>query len=121
MMKAQALHSFWSRYLKSYDENTVPDNASFPYITYMSASDSFDETLSLSASLYYKSTSWFDIENKTQEISHDIGMGGLLVPYAGGTLWIKRGTPFSQRSSDVTDDTIRRIIINIEVEYISAN
>jgi hypothetical protein len=31
-------------------------------------------------------------------------------------VWIYRGSPFSQRMSDV-DDTVRRIIINITVEY----
>ena len=35
MDKAQALHSFWSGFgLTAYDENTVPDGAQLPYITY---------------------------------------------------------------------------------------
>lgn len=44
MDRAQAIHSFWNSFgLKAYDENTVPDNAKLPYITYEVAVSSFDD------------------------------------------------------------------------------
>lgn len=121
MDSLKILHAFWSSFgLKAYDENTVPDNAieanSGKYITYNVSTAYFDETVTLSASLWYKSTSWAEITQKAAQIGSTIGLGGKIIPCDGGYLWIKRGIPFSQRMSD-EDDTIRRIYINIEVEY----
>lgn len=125
MDKAQALHNFWSSFnLTAYDESTVPTGADapdFPYITYNVVSDSFGTEVAAYASLWYKSSSWAAITAKADEISAAIGMGGKLVHFDGGALWIKRGTPFAQRMADGNDDTIRRIYINITLEYISAN
>ena len=42
MTKAAALHSFYSSFgLTAYEENSVPDDAEFPYITYNITTDSF--------------------------------------------------------------------------------
>lgn len=125
MDKSQALHSFWSSFgLTAYDESTVPtgENApDFPYITYNVVTDSFDTDVASYASLWYKDYSWADITAKADAVSAAIGMGGKLVPFNGGALWIKRGTPFAQRMADDSDDTIRRIYINTTMEYISEN
>lgn len=120
MDEFQALQSFWSSFgLKAYDENTVPDNAALPYITYNASKASYDESVLMSASLWYRSTSWADITAKAIEIDQKIGLSGKIVRYGKGFLWITRGTPFSQRMSD-EDPTIRRIYLNIMAEYISA-
>ena len=122
MDKEQALHKFWSGFgLTAYDENTVPDNAmsanNGKYLTYTAGLANFDEPVMLSASLWYKSEKdWSAITAKMYEINNHIGLGGKVVPFTGGALWIKRGVPFAQRMAD-EDDTIRRIYINIEVEY----
>ena len=43
MTAEQTLHSFWSSFgLTAYDENSVPDDAVLPYITYSVSYDSFD-------------------------------------------------------------------------------
>lgn len=117
MDKMQTLHSFWSGFgLKAYDENTVPDGAVLPYLTYSAASANFDEPVMVSSSLWYRSMSWLDISQKADEINDAIGVGGVTIPFDGGMLWIKRGTPFAQRMSD-EDDTIRRIYLNVEAEF----
>ena len=121
MEKEQALHSFWSGFtIPAYDENTVKETAALPYITYNVVTDSLGSNVAMSASLWYRSTSWTDITAKSNEIAASIGRDGRRIPYNGGVLWIKRGVPFAQRMSD-EDDTIRRIYINIEAEYISAD
>lgn len=122
MDSLQAIHSFWNSHgLKAYDENTVPDGAmtanNGKYLTYSVVKGYFGENTALSASLWYKSTSWAKITQKAAEIGQAIGYGGTLIPFDGGAIWIKRGTPFSQRMSD-EDDTIRRIYINIEAEFL---
>ena len=120
MDRMQTLQSFWSGFgLKAYDENTVPDGAVLPYLTYNVVVANFDEPVMMAASLWYKSTSWAAISQKALEINDAIGVGGVTVPFECGMLWIKRGKPFAQRVSD-TDDTIRRIYLNIEAEYIAS-
>ena len=128
MDKAQALHEFWSSFdIPAIDEQSAYDEGvleqlgiSYPYITYEAATDSFDNSLMLSADIWYNSTSWKDISWKALEIANDIGMGGKLVHYDGGAIWITRSTPFASRmTSDSTND-IRRIHININAEFLSA-
>lgn len=124
MTKPAALHNFWSRFLPSYDENTVPtgeDAPAFPYLTYNATSDSFEHPVPLHASLWYRSPSWVEIEEKAKEISEAIGLGGEILPVDGGYVWILRGSPFAQRMSEPEDDTIRRMYINISVEFLTAN
>lgn len=126
MDKEQALHSFWSGFgWAARDENTVPDDAMTRfgghYITYNVATAALNEPVPLSADLWAKDgTSWADITRKANEISQAISVGGKLIPFDGGYLWICRGVPFSQRIGD-TDDTVRRINLNIMAEFLSAD
>ena len=114
----QAIHSFWSSFgLTAYDENSVPDDAQMPYITYSVEYDSFDYSVSLSASLWYQTTSWTIPTAKAHEIRNYITLGGVTIPTDNGVIWIKRGSPFYQRMGDVERD-VKRIYFNIEAEYI---
>lgn len=123
--KEQVLHNFWSGFgIPAYDESTVPtgENApQFPYITYNVAVDSIGNEVALTASLWYRSSSWSAITQKFDEISNEIGYGGKLFGYDSGALWVKRGTPFGQRMADDSDDMIRRIYLNVDAEFISAD
>lgn len=119
MDKLQAYNSFWNSFgLKAYDETSVPDGAQIPYITYECAEDDFDNTLALTASVWYRSASWVETVNKTKQIENEIGRGGKLIPYTGGAVWIRKATPWAQRLGDESDDSIRRMILNLEVEFI---
>lgn len=118
MDRAQCLNNFWnSFYIQAYDSNTVPQNAAYPRITYEVSLSDFNAPVLLTASIWYNSTSWAQISQKADEIETAIGKGGITLPYDNGLLWIVKGTPFSQRMSD-EDPNIRRIVINIEAEYI---
>ena len=123
MNKWQALQSFWASFgLPAYDQATVPTGEhrpQLPYITYEASVDSFDSAIALSASLWYYGTSWGPVTTKLSEIETAISRGGTLRPCDGGALWIKPGAPFAQRMSD-PDDMIRRIVLNIEAEFITA-
>jgi len=125
MTKEAALYNFWSSFaLPAYEENSVfgletpPD---YPYITYEICTDSFDNTVSLTGSLWYRSTSWNAANAKKREISEFIGMGGLTAPIDGGQIWIRRGSPFAQNMGDDTDDMIKRVLLNIQVEFFTEN
>ena len=122
MDKAQALYTFWASFgLLAYDEQTVPDGAAYPYITYETSTDSLDNALPLTASLWYRSPSWAGIEQMAQHISETIGRGGVTVPYDGGALWITRRAPFAQRMSEPSDDMVRRMYISITAEFLGAD
>ena len=122
MTKAAAIYQFWSSFgLTAYEENTVPDNAVFPYITYQLVTDSFDREIPLSASLWYRSESWTAINAKTEEISQKISRGGKIIPCDGGAIWLKRGQPFAQNMGDESDDLIKRKYLNITAEFMTAD
>ena len=117
MDKTQAIYNFWSNFTwPAYDETAVPDKTPTPYITYNVVLDGFDHPVAMTASLWYKSTSWVDITLKCDEIQSALANGGKKIAYENGQLWIKPGNPFAQHMSD-TDTSIRRIVLNIEVEY----
>lgn len=102
--------------LPVYDENTVPDDASMPRITYSWAETELDVPTTLSASIWYLSKSWKDITQKAEQIYDAIGYGGITLPTNDGYLWVLRGSPFYQRVTD-TNDGVRRIALNITVEH----
>lgn len=121
MNKAQALNTFWNGFnIPAYDTSTVPDDAVMPYITYEVNTGSFGDQLSILANLWYRTSKWSDITQKADEIAEEITMGGKLVEYNGGALWIRRASPFAQRMTD-PDDEVRRIVLLTMVEYISAD
>lgn len=122
MTKAAAIYQFWSSFgLTAYEENTVPTDASFPYVTYQLITDSFDREIPLTASLWYRGESWTDINAKTEEISQTISRGGKIIACDGGAIWMKRGQPFAQNMGDESDDIIKRKYINITAEFMTAD
>lgn len=122
MTKAAAIYQFWNSFgLIAYEENTVPHDATFPYITYQLVTDSFDREIPLSASLWYRSESWTGINAKTEEISQKISRGGKVIPCDGGAIWLKRGQPFAQSMGDESDNLIKRKYLNITAEFMTAD
>ena len=122
MTKAAAIYQFWNSFgLTAYEENTVPTDAAFPYITYQLVTDSFDREIPLTASLWYRGESWTAINSKTEEISQTISRGGKIISCDGGAIWMKRGQPFAQNMRDESDDLIKRKYLNITAEFITTD
>ena len=122
MTKAAAIYQFWNSFgLTAYEENTVPDDADFPYITYQLVTDSFDREIPLTASIWYRSESWAGINAKKDEISQKISRGGKIIPCDCGAIWLKRGQPFAQSIGDESDDLIKRKYLNITAEFMTAD
>jgi hypothetical protein len=119
--KKQALNSFWSSFgLIAYDETSVPDIAEMPYLTYEVMVSNFGYPISMSANLWYRSTSWRDIVAKEKEISDYISRGGRYIDFDGGSIYIARAENWSTQMSDASDDMIRRILLNVNVEFIDS-
>lgn len=121
MTKAGAVYNFWNSFLTAYEENTVPTDAQFPYITYQLVTDSFGNEVQMTASIWYRSESWTAINLKTDEISEHIGYGGIMIPFDNGSIWLKCGSPFAQNMGDDNDSLIKRKYLNLTVEYLSEN
>lgn len=121
MTKGQAIQKFWESFkLPAYDETSVPDNAEFPYITYSVHTGSLDDLCITNASLWYRTYSWKEISEKTEEIAKAIvQMNPPSVKIDGGRLFITKGSPFAQRMRDENDDAIRRMLLNVNYEFLT--
>lgn len=124
MTKTQALQKFFSSFgLTAYQEDSVPsgeDAPGFPYLTYTVATDSIGNDVPLNMDLWYRGSSWSPANNKVDEISRSIG-SGVFLPCDGGSIWIKKGSPFAQSMGDPADDLIKRKYINLTAEYLTAD
>ena len=119
MNKIQTLNAFWNGFgLKAYDENSVPDDATLPYITYDVSVDDFGSPRLQNASLWYRSSSWSDITAKEQEIADFITRGGRMLKCDEGAIWIQKASPWAQRIGESSYDMIRRIILSVSVEFL---
>lgn len=118
MNREQAIIKFWRSFgLAAYDVGSVPEDAPFPRLTYNVAVDSFGNPVFGEMSLWYRSSVWEAIMEKSHEIEQAIGRGGICLSYDGGCVWLTRGTPWAQRVTD-EDDTLRRISHNVTYEFI---
>ena len=126
MNREQALDQFWNSFdVPAYDSTTVPDARDleemginpFPRITYEVSINEFGTPTTFYVSLWDKNTSWARITELSHEIEEKLSDGGYVVRYDGGVAWLKKGTPFMQRMGE-EDDSIRRIIMNVEIEYL---
>lgn len=124
MDKDIVIHRFWAGFgVPAYDENSVPDEQRnvFPRITYdIVQGDTFDQ-VAMSGSVWDRSTSWDGVYDVFNQINDSLSNGGVILPCDGGGLWIKKASPWAQRMGDESDDSVRRIFMNISVEFITNN
>lgn len=123
--KAATIYEFWNSFeISAYEENSVPtgeDAPEFPYITYQLVTDSLGNEVAMTASLWYRGSSWVEANAKAEEISQTIGRGGKVLKCDNGRIWIKRGTPFAQNMGDESDELIKRKYLNLTAEFITAD
>lgn len=127
----QALQKFWGSFeWPAYDEQTAfPEGymPAFPHITYESGDGDFGRVAFLVAHLWDKdagpySVNWAGIKKKVSEIKDYIGQGGVKINVDGGQIWIKIPDSMSFAmpiGADPDDPTIKRILLNVEVEFLS--
>lgn len=124
MNRAERLYAFFAGFgIPAYEASAVPsgdDAPDFPYLTYGLVLGSFGETVSMTVSIWYRSSSWVPALVKSEELYKAIGRSGIILPCDEGGILIQRGRPFAQTMGDPEDDMIRRVYVNISVEYITA-
>lgn len=123
MTKAAALYQFFSSFgMPAYTATSVPDDVTFPYLTYELITNAWDGgEVGLTVNLWFYTTSEAIPNAKAEELSEAIGLGGKILRCNGGYIWLKRGSPWCQSPSDDTSPTIKRRYINVTAEYLTKN
>lgn len=111
----QALFQFFSSFgIPAYEVNSVPDNnkddslpstIDLPYITFDQVDSDWRDPVSVSATVWYKSTSLSELFAKVDEIKKKVGEG-YSISVDGGVVYIYKDNPFSQ-VQDSGDDTVK--------------
>lgn len=123
MNKWQAQDDFWNGFgLTAFDENTVLEDLTMPYITYEAVASGIGATNVVSASIWYRSRSWKDIDAKADEIAATINAMPPAIQIDGGWMKVRipDNQPFAQRMEEPGDSNVRRILLNVEMEFLTA-
>lgn len=121
--KHEALYKFFAGFgIPAYSAGAVPSEPAFPYLTYSAATGDFmgGET-SIEVNLWYYTASEAHPDMKADEIGQAIGYGGKILPFDGGAIWLKRGSPWCQAvPTDGTNNMVKRRYINVDAEFFTA-
>ena len=119
MDKEQAYYNLWSSFgVPAYDENLVPEGASYPRITYQVLVDSIDGPVFPTATLWARSTSWTWLDAKLKEIS-DYVEDMLPLQINEGYMHVTKGTPWAQRTKDPSDSMVIGYRLNLGIEFLT--
>lgn len=115
--RAAAVYGFLSGFgIPAYASTSTPDQAAFPYLTYDLVLPEWGQgEMTMTVNLWYRGDSEAPANAKAEEIGQALGIGGVLVPFDDGALWLKKGSPFVQ-SMGGEDDKVKRRYINIDIE-----
>ena len=133
MNKQQAYNNFWAGFgVFAFEENSVPDDSvikqlieagaaesKYPYITYQVITDDLDHPIYPMASIYDRNSSWEKADKLANTISARIKEMGT-IKLDNGRMFINKGNPFSQHMDEEGDKAIRRIVLNLAVEFFTA-
>ena len=118
--KWSAQKVYWSSFgLPAYQENTVPDEKrdKYPYLTFQMVNGQLGGTLTASANLYYKSTSWSAI---IQEVNQMEKVVDRQIFVEGGIMKVRKPLAnFAQPASEQADKSIRRMLLTVEIEFLT--
>ena len=121
MDKEQALHQFWSSLgIAAYEENSVPDGATFPYVTYQKLSGRLEDALYPTGSIWTRNSSWAEADALKRQLEAKFEHGGIIYKLDNGRIYISQGSPFAQGMSDDVDKMVKRYVINLAVEFLTA-
>lgn len=119
MTRQAAIHQFFNGFMTAYAETEVPETAQLPYLTYEMQTGYFGEQVPITVNLWFYTTSEATPNAKAEEFGNLIGYGGIMLPYDGGAVWLRRGEPFCQSIRDDTDTKIKRRYINLTAEFMN--
>lgn len=122
MTPEAAVYTFLSSFgIPAYAASSVPDQATFPYLTYDLVLGEWGQPeVNMPVNVWYRTDSEALPNAKVREISQAIGMGGVTLPCDGGMLWVKKGSPWAQAVTvEGEDEKVKRRYVNINIEYLT--
>lgn len=132
MNKQQAYNAFWGGFgVFAFEENSIPDDkiieqlinagvapAKYPYIAYEVIVDDLGNAVYPSASLYDNSSSWERLDLLANTISSRIQAMNT-IKLDNGRMFITKGSPFAQHMGEGEGFDIKRIVLNLGVEFLT--
>lgn len=122
MTPEAAVYTFLSSFgIPAYAASSVPDQATFPYLTYDLVLGEWGQPeVNMPVNVWYRTDSEALPNAKVREISQAIGMGGVTLPCDGGMLWVKKGSPWAQAVTvEGEDEKVKRRYVNINIEFMT--
>lgn len=123
MTPEAAIYQFLASFgIPAYAATSVPDQATFPYISYeLVVGEWLADEVNMTVNVWYRTESEAAPNAKVREIGERIGMGGVLLHCDGGVLWVKKGSPWAQAVTvEGEDEKVKRRYVNINIEYLIA-
>ena len=118
--KWSAQKVYWSSFgMPAYQENTVPDDKKdkYPYLTYQAVNGQLGGQLTASANLYYKGTSWATIMQEVGQMEKAIDRQVFI---DGGVMKVRKPLAnFAQPAPEASDSKIRRMLLTVEIEFLT--
>lgn len=121
MTPEAAVYTFLSSFgIPAYAASSVPDQATFPYLTYdLVVGEWGGFEVNMPVNVWYRTESEAEPNAKVREIAATIGLGGVTVACDGGMLWFKKGSPWAQAVTiEGEDEKVKRRYVNINIEYL---
>lgn len=116
---AAALHAFFGGFgIPDYVEDTVPDDATYPYITHQVVQPDWRDAGTLYARVWYRSLSIGGLCAKVDEIAAAVGEG-VSIPTDGGAVYLNKGYPFVQYMPMAGDDMLKVAYLNFIINAIT--
>lgn len=124
MTPEAAIYQWMSSFgIPAYAATSTPDEGDdewqgFPYITYDLVLGEWGQgEVNVPVNVWYRTDSEAEPNAKVREISRALSGGGVQLRCDGGTLWLKKGSPWAQAVRvEGEDEKIKRRYININVE-----
>lgn len=113
----KAYNKFFNDICLAFQENNVPSGTIMPYITYQMIDTDNREKSTMQVNVWSKSSSYKELYSIVDKIENSIGEGALINFGEGrGGIILHKGLPFAQNINDPDSPTIKRAIINLEVQ-----
>lgn len=134
MNKQQAYNAFWGDFgVFAFEENSIPDDtviqslidkgvapSKYPYIAYEVIVDDLNNAVYPSASIYDNSSSWERLDLLVNTISTRI-QTMKTIRLDNGRMFITKGSPFAQHMGEGEGFEIKRVVLNLGVEFFTEN
>jgi hypothetical protein len=113
---AKALYQFFSGFgLPAYVEYNVPDESVLPYMTYQLTEPGWNDSGTIYARVWYRSTSFTAINAKVDQIKAAVGEG-VSIHTNGGAVYLTKGMPFAQNIPMEGDETLKVVYLLFNIQ-----